>query len=143
MGLKAVLLPAEGRTFPGKRWVNIGLRTVHLVGIAGAGGGVLFGAPPEACLPYLVATAASGAGLILLDLWTSCIWVVQVRGLGILAKLGILACLGALPGYGAHILALASILSSIVAHAPARLRYFSVIHWRQVDTWERRDQARS
>ena len=77
---------------------------------------------------------------MLLDLWTSWIWLVQIRGLGILVKIGALACLDSQPGYAAHILVLASAISGIVAHAPARIRYFSVVHWREVHTWERRDE---
>ena len=33
------LFPAESRQFYGQRWLNILLRSVHLLGVAGVGGG--------------------------------------------------------------------------------------------------------
>ena len=42
MHLKQLLFPAESRFLPGQRWVNILLRTLHLIGIAGLGGGFFY-----------------------------------------------------------------------------------------------------
>lgn len=36
--LKRAFFPVEPRYLPGNRWLNVGLRTLHLVGIAGIGG---------------------------------------------------------------------------------------------------------
>lgn len=38
MSLFRKLFPAENRSYPGKRWVETALRTLHLIGTAGIGG---------------------------------------------------------------------------------------------------------
>lgn len=40
------LFPAESRQFYGQRWLNILLRSVHLLGVAGVGGGIRGGRFP-------------------------------------------------------------------------------------------------
>ena len=134
--LRALLFPPEGRSFSGKRWASIACRTAHLVGMAGVSGGMLLDVAPEVWQGYLALTVASGMALLLLDSFTSLIWVVQVRGLSVLAKLGALACLGRLEDHRALLIVLVVVLSGLSSHAPARVRYFSVLHGRVVDTWE-------
>ena len=128
------LFPADYRTFRGKRVLNIGLRTAHLIGTAGVGGGFLYQAPRESWLPYLALTIGSGLALALLELLSNAIWLIQLRGLAIVVKLGLLACLPHVEGYQAHALVLSVILSGIFSHAPGRIRYFSILHGREVHT---------
>jgi hypothetical protein len=52
MKIFPIFFPAQPRKFKTKRWLKISLRTIHLIGIAGAGGGYLYQAPDEAWLPF-------------------------------------------------------------------------------------------
>lgn len=127
-----LLFPSDYRTFRGKRWLNILLRSAHLIGTAGVGGGFLYQAPRESWLPYLALTVATGLALVLLEVLSNAIWLIQLRGLAILAKLAMLACVPYLDGYLAYVLVLSVILSGIFSHAPGRVRYFSVLHGREI-----------
>ena len=99
MSLYRVLFPVEEREFKGDRWVSISLRTLHLIGLISAGGGFLFHAPQETWWPYWVLCSGSGAALICLYLWYSAIWVLQLRGIVILVKLGLVLCLPMMEAY--------------------------------------------
>ena len=136
MSLYRLLFPSDYRTFRGKRWVKITLRTAHLVGTAGLGGGFLYQAPREFWLPYLTLTIVSGFAIMFLEIWTSGLWFIQLRGIAILVKLALLSCLHFSPGYGGPALVLSVVISSLISHAPGDIRYFSVFHGRRLDLLE-------
>ena len=129
-----LLFPAEGRSFRGERWLRICLRTVHLVGTAGLGGGFLYQAPREAWLPFLTLTIASGCVSVLLELWCTALWLIQVRGLAVIVKIMLLAGMHWAPDYAAHGLIMVVVISGLVSHAPGDVRYYSIFHGRRVDT---------
>ncbi|MEW6753232.1 MAG: hypothetical protein AB1505_19970 [Candidatus Latescibacterota bacterium] len=133
MPLPRILFPRQYRAFPGKRAVRIGLRTLHLVGTAGIGGGFLYQAPREAWMPYLVLTVASGATLLLVDVWSNGIWLIQLRGVAILAKIGVLSVVHLHPAWAGEALVTAVVISGLIAHAPSDVRYWSVWHRRRVE----------
>ncbi|MCB1819556.1 MAG: hypothetical protein KDI77_16675, partial [Gammaproteobacteria bacterium] len=58
--LAQILFPEPTRYFPGQRWVNIALRSLHLVGVAGIGSGFLFDQAPAAWDTYWHLTLISG-----------------------------------------------------------------------------------
>ena len=118
-----ILFPAKSRWFYGKRWLNIILRTLHLIGIAGVGGAYLYHAATDVWMPYMVLTLISGSIMVLLEVWTNGIWLLQLRGLATMLKLAILA-LTFLVGLKAYILFSVIIISGIMAHAPANVRYY-------------------
>ncbi|MBI2313020.1 MAG: hypothetical protein HYU77_11025 [Betaproteobacteria bacterium] len=130
----SALFPDKARGFPGKRWVKIGLRTLHLVGTAGVGGAFLYGAPERLWLPYWWMTVASGVALVAIELWSNGVWLIQVRGVAILAKLVLLACVPLAPDLGGLILILIIVISAVSSHAPASVRYFSLLHGRRIET---------
>lgn len=132
--LKSALFPPANRGFRGKRWLAIALRTAHLVGTAGAGGGFLYGAAAEAWLPYLWLTLASGAVMTALEIWTNGVWLVQVRGAAVLLKLALLGYAAHAPAHAGIALVFVVAISGVVSHAPARVRYWSLLHGRRVDT---------
>lgn len=133
MSIYRILFPRESRSFPGRRWVNIALRTLHLIGNAGVGAGFLFGAPEEAWLPYLALTVASGFALLLLEIWANVIWLIHICGAAILVKLGLFACLPLFEGYEAHVLVITVVISGISSHAPRDIRHISLLHGKRVD----------
>ena len=120
--LKQVLFPMEPRVFYGQRWVNIGLRCAHLVGIAGIGGGFLYGLDTESWSVYWQITVFSGVALSLIYIWSSGAYLLEMKGLAILLKLVLLTVGLIIPELRAAAFIMVIILSGLIAHAPARVR---------------------
>ena len=111
-----------------KRWTKISLRTLHLLAVAGVGGGILFGIEKELWINYWWLALVSGALMMVIDIVSNPVWVVQVRGLVIFLKLILLALLGQDPGLDRVLLIVIIVISAIISHAPGKLRYYSVFH---------------
>ena len=133
MTVYRLLFPHENRSFWGKRWVRVLLRTAHLVGTAGFGAGFLYQGPKALWEPYLSLTLASGVAIVVLELWSNAVFLVQLRGVAIVVKLGLLSCLHFCEGYAALTVVVIVIISGIISHAPGDVRYFSVLHGRRLD----------
>lgn len=133
MPLKSWLFPAESRFFPGQRWVNIALRTLHLVGIAGLGAGFLYAGVDDSWRDYLTLTLFSGVGLSLLFFWSNGIWLIQLRGQLILLKILLLASISLWPEAAPALFVSVILISGLVSHAPADLRYYSLYHRRRIE----------
>ena len=131
--LQRVVFPNPKRDFKGKRWLKISLRTLHLIGVAGVGGGVLLNVDFASWSTYLQLTLITGAVYLALELWTNGIFIIQLRGLSILLKFILLYGLYLYPDSGKIIL-LIIILSSVISHAPGNVRYFSIFHGRRIDS---------
>lgn len=121
------LIAIEPRTFPGQRWANILLRSLHLVGVAGVGAGFLQGAPENQWLAFWYLAVGSGVALMLLYVWSSITWLFQAKGLVIVAKLGLLGLAGLYPAWGAELFVAIIVFSSVIAHAPGAVRGYG---WR-------------
>ena len=128
----AILFPASARSFPGMRWLNITLRSLHLVGMAGMGGDYLYRTSLSPWSDFWLLTLLSGGGMILVSLWSDGRWLLQLRGWVILFKLLLLAILPWLDQVVTHGAAWGFIviilLSSVIAHAPGRVRYRFMVH---------------
>ncbi len=133
MSLKALLFPSHSRNFPGKRWVNISLRTLHLIGVAGLGGAYLYAAPRELWEPYLWLSLGSGFALVIISVYSNAIWLLQLRGLLILFKLVLLAVMLCLPGFSQQLGVAVIVFSSVISHAPGNVRYYSIWHRRRIE----------
>ncbi len=127
------LFPEHSRTFTGKRWLNIALRTVHLIGVAGLGGAYLYAAPRELWSPYLWLSLISGFAMVLLSLYSNGIWLLQLRGQLILLKLCLLGVMLWLPAFNLQLGMVVIVLSSVIAHAPGNIRYYSLWHQRRIE----------
>lgn len=114
------------------RIVDIVLRTGHLGSMAALTGGVLFGAPPAELRPWLLATLASGGGLLLSELSHSRHWIYQGRGVLALAHLGVLAALS-LDGLGRAGTFGALLIGAVGSHLPKAVRRWSLRHRRVMD----------
>jgi hypothetical protein len=115
-----------------KRWTKICLRTLHLLAVAGVGGGILFGLDQDLWRGYWWLAMISGGLMMLVDIISNPVWVVQVRGLVIFLKLILLVLLGRYPLLDGSILAVIIVISAVISHAPGSLRYYSVYHGRQI-----------
>ncbi len=117
----------EARYFSGQRWVNIGLRSGHLVGVAGLGGGLLFGLDDSLWLSYWWLTLVTGVALSALYLWSSPLWLFQLKGVSILFKVGLLGIGLAWPSWQAELFLVMILVSALIAHAPGKVRGYRVI----------------
>ncbi len=115
-----------------KRWTKISLRTLHLLAVAGVGGGILFALDQELWISYWWLALVSGVLMMLMDIAANPVWIVQVRGIVILLKLILLALLGIYPAWDSFLLAVIIIISAVISHAPGKLRYYSLYHRRVI-----------
>jgi hypothetical protein len=117
-----------------KRWLKTGLRTLHLLSVAGVGGGILFALERSLWIDYWWLALVSGGLMMLMDLIANPLWPVQIRGVAILLKLGLLALLGSNPDWDRFLLAVVIIISAVISHAPGRVRYYSLYHRRVISS---------
>lgn len=117
-----------------KRWIKISMRTLHLLAVAGVGGGILFAIEKDQWINYWWLAVISGALMMCIDIVSNPVWLVQVRGLTIFLKLFLLALLGCWPAYDGILLAIIIIMSAIISHAPGKLRYYSFYHRKVLDS---------
>lgn len=120
--LASLLFPAQARHLPGERWINIALRCVHLVGVAGSGAGLFFAVDPQRWTPFWLLTLGSGLALVALYLAVTGRWLLQVKGLVVVCKLGLLAFGLALPDWRVPVFITLIVMSGLIAHAPAAVR---------------------
>jgi hypothetical protein len=117
-----------------KRWTKIGLRSLHLLSVAGVGGGILFGLDKSLWINYWWLAIVSGGLMMLLDIISNPVWVVQIRGLVIFLKLVLLAFIGLYPAWDGILLIVIIIMSSVISHAPGKLRYYSLYHGKLIQS---------
>lgn len=111
-----------------RRWSKITLRTLHIIAVAGVGGGILFGLHQGQWFHYWWLSVISGALLVLIDALANPVWLIQVRGLSVYIKLVLLVCLWRFPAWDIVLLLTIIILSAVISHAPSKLRYYSPYH---------------
>ena len=116
------LPPPPDSLMPLLRWLNISLRSLHLIGLAGMGGGFLFALPEAQWLSYGYLSLISGGLLASLYLWTDEDWLWQLKGQVIVLKVLLLALTRVAPLWRAEVMLLVIVLSAFFAHAPARIR---------------------
>lgn len=108
------------RDFPGRRWLNLGLRTVHLAGIVLLGAALL-GAGELAFGAWL--TLLSGLGMFAGDAWANPGHVREIAGCGVLLKLALIALMVAAPATALPVFWAILVLSTLLSHAPGALRH--------------------
>lgn len=132
MSIYRIFFPEESRKLWGKRWLNVVFRSLHLCGIGIYTGGVYFDVAAELVYPSYLLTALSGLGIILMDLYSNGKWIFQNRGFLIILKIVIL---GFVPHMGSYekwgILGII-IFSSLISHATADFRYYSLFHRKRI-----------
>jgi hypothetical protein len=109
------------RDFPGRRWLGIVLRTLHLVGVVLAGGGLL------GASAFVVSGAAlmlvSGIALFAIDLWHRPDLWKEVAGVFVFVKLAVVSAMPFVPDLAAALFWLVLVASSAVSHAPRVFRH--------------------
>lgn len=125
MNYTKILLPQQSRTFTGQRWLSILLRTLHLIGVSGVGAAFLFSVSKDQWQPYMLLTITSGCAMVILEVWSNGIWLIQLRGFSTLLKLLILSLMFVFEPQ-AYILFSIIIIAGLMSHAPGNIRYLSI-----------------
>ena len=108
------------RDFPGRRQLNLSLRTAHLAGIVLLGAALL-GAGGITAGAWL--TLLSGVGMFAGDAWANPAHVREVAGLGVLVKLALVAVMALYPPVALPVFWSILVVSTLLSHAPGSLRH--------------------
>ncbi|PKO90096.1 MAG: hypothetical protein CVU18_01930 [Betaproteobacteria bacterium HGW-Betaproteobacteria-12] len=108
------------RDFPGKRWLNLALRTAHLAGLVLLGAALL-GAGDLRSGALL--TFGSGLAMFAIDLWANPAHLGETAGAGILVKLALVGLMALLPEHALSLFWLVLALSALLSHAPGAFRH--------------------
>jgi len=108
------------RDFPGRRWLNLSLRAIHLAGLVLLGAALL-GKGGVAGGAWLV--MLSGLAMFAGDLWANPAHVREVAGCGVLLKLALVAFMAVEPALALPIFWVILALSTLLSHAPGALRH--------------------
>jgi hypothetical protein len=124
--LLELLFPESRRRLPHSRWWNIAARTIHLAATGILLGGHVFGAETGALMPLIWVAIASGAAMIAIEIYPTAHWAHQVCALFVYAKLVLLCLVPFLWERRVALLLAVLVLASVGAHAPRRVRHFSL-----------------
>jgi hypothetical protein len=127
-----ILFPVTPRRIPYDRGINIALRTAHLMTSGILLGGHVFAISAERLILLLYLTIASGVGMVLLELYTSCRWIYLGKGAMVMLKVALLIAAGVWWEQRVVLLLLVVLVGSVGSHMPARFRYYSLIHGRVI-----------
>ncbi|NJD26052.1 MAG: hypothetical protein FIB06_11675 [Betaproteobacteria bacterium] len=111
---------AQVRDFPGRRALNLTLRTAHIAGVVLLGAALLGAGTPAAGL-WL--TLLSGLGMFAGDLWANPAHLREMAGFAIIAKLAMLGLIASLPGLAMPLFWAILAISVLLSHAPAAVRH--------------------
>lgn len=116
------MLSGGVRDFPGRRWLSVVLRGVHLVAVIQFSAIVLH-AVPDAQLPHAgITVLVSGILVWLLDLWYRPSHLLEGAGLSMLLKLAMLAGMIAAPSLRVPLFWIIVGWSAVFSHAPSSFR---------------------
>ncbi len=124
--LTAILVPDEPRDFPGHRALKLALRASHVLSAGVYAATYILDVSEAAHGDWLAAALLSGLLILLLDLYESGAFLLQVRGLFLVGKLALLLGLHLADvesGWALGALVFASVVSS---HAPGSIRHHLV-----------------
>lgn len=111
-----------GRDFPGRRWLSVVLRGVHLIAVIQYSAIVLYAVPDDQVPHAGIAVLVSGVLVWLLDLWYRPSHLMEGAGLSMLLKLLLLGGMLAVPSLRAPLFWIIVGWSALFSHAPASYR---------------------
>ncbi len=118
--------------FWSQRIAKTSLRALHILGIVGSGGGILLQVPQATWLNYWLLAMVTGSLLLLWEVVRDWRWLIQLKGVLTLAKVGLLCLFIPLAEYKPSIFITVLLLSVLVSHGPAGLRHYSIVHRKQI-----------
>lgn len=108
------------RDFPGKRWINVILRTLHIGGLVLFGSALLGNGSIALSGTILL---SSGIVMFAIDTWSKPGHVREIAGFGILIKLTLIGLATATPALALPAFWCILAFSTILAHAPRHVRH--------------------
>lgn len=111
-----------------ERLAKTSLRAIHILGVVGAGGGILLHVDKSLWLTYWVMAMITGVLLMSWEIIRDWRWLIQLKGVLTLAKLVLVTLLIPFPQWQTEIITLLVVLSVLVSHGPAGLRHYSIVH---------------
>ena len=132
-GWERLLFPDPPRVLPHARVISIAFRTIHIAAIGILLGGHVFAMPASRLLLWLYLSIISGACLIGIELYSSCKWFYQGKGVLVLVKLLLLAAITVLWEQRVWLLLAVLLIGSVGSHMSGRFRYYSLLHRRVID----------
>jgi hypothetical protein len=127
-----VLFPDPPRSLPYARAISIAFRTLHITAIGILLGGHVFAMPASRLLIWLFLSITSGAGLISIELYSSCKWLYQGKGVLVMLKLLLISAVAVFWEQRVWLLLAALVVGSVGSHMPGRFRYYSFVHRRVI-----------
>ena len=116
-----------------QRLSKTGVRALHILGIAGSAGGILYGVERELWLNWWVLAMVTGVILMTLEISRSKLWLIQLKGVLTLVKLMLLTSFFIIPQHKPMLFITVLLMSVFIAHGPAGLRHYSIWHRRRID----------
>lgn len=106
---------------PLRRWLNVGLRGLHLAAVIVLGAALL--GAPVAAGSAAWGVAATGLAMLVLDTWNHPAHLREVAGAAVIVKLALVAWMAVDAAARPALFWVVVIGSAIFAHAPASLRH--------------------
>ncbi|WP_394129517.1 hypothetical protein [Shewanella maritima] len=120
--------PLSETRFWFERLTKTSLRALHIIGIVGAGGGIIVGAEQSLWMSYWVLAMATGCLLLAWEVVRDWRWLIQLKGVLTIVKVAMLGLFIPLAAYKSELFIFIILLSVIVSHGPAGLRHYSIVH---------------
>lgn len=132
-GLYRTLFPLKFRYIPHHRTINITLRSLHIVCFSVLVGGHFFNQPADQIMPWLYATLITGGLMMLIELYGSFTFLIELRGLSVIFKTLLLTLIPFFWDSRFLILAVIIIIASITSHMRGKYRHISLISESRLD----------
>ena len=130
---EAAAVPRRIPFFPGQRW-SISCCAPYISSVLPDLAVVFLPCRGGYLADIFALTIWSGVGLTAISIWSNGIWLVQLRGQAILMKLILLGLMPLLPSQRLSLLLVILVISGVISHAPAKVRYYSLFHGRRIDS---------
>jgi len=115
------------------RWLDVVLRTAHVLVISVVLGGAVFKIPVYQLLPWQYLAIATGSALIASEVSHRRHWPYQGRGVMVFIHAGLFSLVCFRPDLAIPYLLAALVFGMVGSHMPKKYRYWSFIHWRGKD----------
>jgi hypothetical protein len=112
------------------RFLDIVLRTIHVLVISVFFGGTVFKVPAHQLLPFRTLSIITGVALIVSELSHHRRWPSQGRGLMVYIHVGLFGLASFRPDLAIPFLLAALVIGMTGSHMPKKLRYWEFIHGR-------------
>jgi hypothetical protein len=121
-------LPVSDRRFWIERISKTTLRAVHIIGVVGSGGGIMFDLDLSLWVNYWLAALCSGVLMMSWEIIRDWRWLIQLKGILTILKVVLLGSFIQISECKSELIIFIILLSVIVSHGPAGLRHYSIVH---------------